>query len=82
MTFLRLKEIGSSLELRAAGLTLSLVKGLIFQLLNYNTISQEKDILFANNLVLKGIASIPISVFYKNKPTDIICDSVLQNLIN
>ncbi len=42
-------------------------QGTYFQLLNYNTISQEKDILFANNLVLKGIASIPISVFYKNK---------------
>jgi methionine aminotransferase len=39
--------------------------GTYFQLLNYNSISKEKDMDYATRLITEfGIASIPISVFY------------------
>jgi methionine aminotransferase len=40
-------------------------------LLDYSRITDQKDIDFANRLVTEnGVASIPISVFYKNKRQD------------
>ena len=43
-------------------------KGTYFQLLGYESISKENDFDFAVRLTKeKKIASIPISVFYKNK---------------
>jgi methionine aminotransferase len=43
-------------------------KGTYFQLMNYSKISNEKDIDFAKRLTIeKGVASIPISVFYHKK---------------
>jgi methionine aminotransferase len=45
--------------------------GTYFQLLDYSRITDQKDIDFATRLVTEnGIASIPISVFYKNKRQD------------
>jgi methionine aminotransferase len=45
--------------------------GTYFQLLDYSRITDQKDIDFANRLVTEnGVASIPISVFYKNKRQD------------
>ncbi|MCL4154682.1 UNVERIFIED_CONTAM: hypothetical protein GTU68_014198 [Idotea baltica] len=42
-----------------------------FQLLDYSAISDQVDIEFAKKLILEnGIASIPISVFYKDAPND------------
>jgi methionine aminotransferase len=46
-------------------------KGTFFQLLSYKTISEEADTGFAARLTKeKGIASIPISVFYNSKRDD------------
>lgn len=43
-------------------------EGTYFQLLGYREISSKKDTEFAKDLIKKfGIATIPISVFYKNK---------------
>ena len=43
-------------------------KGTYFQLLDYSNITQENDFEFAKRLVIeKGVASIPTSVFNKNK---------------
>jgi methionine transaminase len=43
-------------------------EGTYFQLLNYSDISDESDIKFTEDLTLKfGIATIPMSVFYKEK---------------
>jgi len=43
-------------------------KGTYFQLLNYKNISDEDDMSFAEHLLKEHkVASIPISVFYKNK---------------
>ncbi len=40
-------------------------EGTYFQLLNYNEISHEKDVVFANRLIAEfGIASVPVSAFY------------------
>lgn len=45
--------------------------GSYFQLLGYKKMSDEKDITFSERLVKElGVASIPISVFYKNKIDD------------
>lgn len=42
--------------------------GTYFQLLDYSEISYEQDVEFAKKLTIeKGIAAIPISVFYNNK---------------
>lgn len=42
--------------------------GTYFQLLDYSDISNEQDVEFAKRLTIeKGIAAIPISVFYNNK---------------
>ncbi len=43
-------------------------EGTYFQLINYEEISSKKDTEFARDLIKKfGVATIPISVFYKNK---------------
>ena len=45
-------------------------KGTYFQLLDYSSISDENDVMFAERLVHEyKIASIPVSVFY-NSPLD------------
>jgi len=45
--------------------------GTYFQLLDYSDISDKPDVEMAEELVVKhGIASIPISVFYKTPPND------------
>lgn len=45
--------------------------GTYFQLLEYSAISKKKDVDFANILVEEaGVASIPISVFYKRPPNN------------
>lgn len=45
--------------------------GTYFQLLDYSQITTEKDVDFAQRLTKeKGVASIPISVFYENKRQD------------
>jgi len=44
-------------------------KGTYFQLLDYSTISDKRDVEFADELTIKHkLASIPISVFYHNEP--------------
>lgn len=46
-------------------------QGTYFQLLDYSNITQEVDTKFANRLTIKNkIASIPVSVFYKNESQD------------
>jgi methionine aminotransferase len=46
-------------------------KGTYFQLLSYKNITEEKDVDFAVRLIKeKGIASIPVSVFYKSGKDD------------
>jgi methionine aminotransferase len=43
-------------------------KGTYFQVLNYSNITNMNDVEFAKKLTIeKGIASIPLSVFYDNK---------------
>ena len=43
-------------------------KGTYFQLLRYKKITDEKDVDFASRLTKEfGVASIPVSVFYRNK---------------
>ncbi len=56
--------------IKNSGFKYDLCSGTYFQLLKYDTISNEKDIDFAIRLTQEyGIASIPLSVFY-HKPVD------------
>ncbi len=53
--------------LKASRFNISPAEGTYFQLLNYKNISDEDDMSFAEHLLKEHkVASIPISVFYKN----------------
>jgi methionine aminotransferase len=55
--------------LEGTGLALLPCNGTYFQLVDYSAWSQESDVKFAHDLTLRcGVATIPISVFYKNPP--------------
>lgn len=64
--YLRKRDLFQSL-LKNSRFELMPCDGTYFQIMNYNEISKQKDINFAKELIQKhGVASIPISVFYKD----------------
>lgn len=63
----RKKEYFSSL-LQNSKFQLLPCEGTYFQVVDYSAISEQKDVDFAKELIIKhGVAAIPISVFYENK---------------
>ena len=63
----RKKEYFSSL-LQNSKFKLLPCEGTYFQVVDYSAISEQKDVDFAKELIIKhGVAAIPISVFYENK---------------
>lgn len=53
--------------LKGSNWTFTPSEGTYFQLLNYGKISHENEVAFAKRLTIEhGVASIPISVFYKD----------------
>jgi methionine aminotransferase len=61
-------------ELEGAGFTLPPAQGTYFQLLDYGAQSGEGDVAFAGRLLSEaGVASIPLSPFYREPPADLRC---------
>ena len=55
--------------LKGTGFKVTPCEGTYFQLLDYSDLSDEKDLDFAVRLTKEiGVASIPVSVFYKDEP--------------